>query len=44
MSGNITSSLLKNIIKDELISAGVASGLGIGTSADAAIGFADDGL
>ena len=46
-SGNLGSrfgKLCKTIIKDELIGAGVASGLAIGTSADSAIGFADGGL
>ena len=35
---------LKNIINDEIITAGAAGGLAIGTSADAAIGFSDGGL
>ena len=33
--------LCKTIIKDEIIEAGVAGGLAIGTSADSAIGFTD---
>ena len=44
VSGNIKSPLLKNIVKDEIVGAGVAGGLAIGTSADAAIGFSDGGL
>ena len=47
MSGNLGSrfgKLCKTIIKDEIIGAGVAGGLAIGTSADSAIGFADGGL
>ena len=47
MSGNLSSrfgKLCKTIIKDEIIGAGVAGGLAIGTSADSAIGFADGGL
>ena len=45
MSGNIKPPLSKkNIIKNEIVGAGVASGLAIGTSADSAIGFADGGL
>ena len=44
VSGNIKSPLLKNIIKNEIVSAGVA-GMGyIGASADSAIGFSDGGL
>ena len=42
--GNISNPIFKNIVKDEIVGAGVASGLAIGTSADAAIGFADGGL
>ena len=34
----------KNIVKNELVGAGVAGGLAIGTSADVAIGFSDGGL
>ena len=47
MSGNLGNrfgEVGKSIIKDEIIGAGVASGLAIGTSADSAIGFADGGL
>ena len=47
VSGNLGSrfgEIGKSIIKDEIIGAGVASGLAIGTSADSAIGFADGGL
>ena len=47
MSGNLGSrfgKLGKTIIKDEIIGAGVASGLAIGISADSAIGFAGGGL
>ena len=43
VSNNISNPLLKNIVKDE-IGAGVAGGLAIGTSADAATGFSDGGL
>ena len=44
VSGNIKSPILKNIIKNEIVSAGTA-GMGyIGASADAATGFADGGL
>ena len=44
VSGNIKSPLLKNLIKDEIITAG-AAGMGyIRASADAAIGFSDGGL
>ena len=44
VSGNISSPLLKNILKNEIVAGGVA-GMGyIGTSADAAIGFSDGGL
>ena len=41
--GNISNPLLKNIVKDEIVGAGVAGGLAIGTSGDAAIGFSDAG-
>ena len=34
----------KTIVKDEIIGAGVAGGLAVGTSADSATGFADGGL
>ena len=47
MSGNLGSrfgKLCKTIVKDEIIGAGVAGGLAIGTSADSATGFADGGL
>ena len=44
VSGNIKSPLLKNIVKNEIVSAGVAGGLTIGTFADSAIGFSDGGL
>ena len=44
VSGNISNPLLKNIVKDEIITAGAASGLAIGASADGAIGFSDGGL
>ena len=47
MSGNLGSrfgKLGKTIVKDEIIGAGGAGGLAIGTSADSAIGFADGGL
>ena len=44
VSGNISNPLLKNIVTDEIVSAGVA-GMGyIGASADTAIGFSDGGL
>ena len=45
VSGNISNPLLKkNIVKDEIVGAGVA-GMGyIGASADSAIGFSDGGL
>ena len=36
--------MLKNIVKDEIVGAGVAGGLAIGASADSAIGFSDGGL
>ena len=36
--------IIENIVKDEIVTAGVAGGLAIGTSADAAIGFSDGGL
>ena len=44
VSGNISNPLLKNIVKDEIVGAGVA-GMGyIGASIDSAIGFSDGGL
>ena len=42
--GNRFGEVGKPIVKDEIIGAGVAGGLAIGTSADSAIGFADGGL
>ena len=42
--GNRFGKLCKTTIKDEIIGAGAAGGLAIGTSADSAIGFADGGL
>ena len=44
VSGNIQSPLLKNIVKDEIVGAGVAGMVYIGASADSAIGFSDGGL
>ena len=44
VSGNISNPLLKNIVKDEIVGAGVAGGLAIGASVDSAIGFSDGGL
>ena len=44
VSGNISNPLLKNIVKDEIVGAGVAGGVSIGAFADSAIGFADGGL
>ena len=44
VSGNIKSPLLKNIVKNEIVGAGVAGGLSIGAFADSAIGFSDGGL
>ena len=44
LSGNISNPLLKNIVKNEIVGTGVAGGLAIGTSADAATGFSDGGL
>ena len=45
VSGNISNPLLKkNIVKDGIVSTGVAGGLSIGASADSAIGFSDGGL
>ena len=44
VSGNIPNPLFKNIVKNEIVGAGVA-GMGyIGASADSAIGFADGGV
>ena len=44
VSGNISNPFIKNIVKDEIVGAGVA-GMGyIGASADAAIGFSDGGI
>ena len=44
VSGKISNPLLKNIVKDEIVTVGAASGLAIGASADSAIGFSDGGL
>ena len=44
VSGNISNPLLNNIVKDEIVGAGVAGGLAIGTTVDSAIGFSDGGL
>ena len=44
VSGNISNPLLKNIVKDEIVTAGTASGLSIGGTMDSAIGFADGGF
>ena len=44
VSGNISHPLLKNIVKDEIVTAGAAGGLAIGASADSATGFRDGGL
>ena len=44
VSGKISNPLFKNIVKDEIIGAGVSGGLAIGASADSAIGFSDGGL
>ena len=44
VSGNITSPVLKDIVKNEIVGAGAAGGLAIGASADSAIGFADGGV
>ena len=35
---------MKNIVKDEIVGAGVAGGLAIGTTVDSATGFSDGGL
>ena len=42
--GNISNPFLQHIIKDEIVTAGVAGGLAIDTSVDSAIGFSDGGL
>ena len=44
VSGNISNPLLKNIVKDEIVGAGVAVGVSIGAFADSATGFSDGGL
>ena len=44
VSGNITSPVLKDIVKNEIVGAGAAGGLAIGASADSAIGFSDGGI
>ena len=44
MSGNIKPLVLNNIVKDEIVTAGVAGGLAIGASADSALGFSEGGL
>ena len=44
MSGNKKSPLIKKIVKDEIVGAGVAGGVSIGASADSATGFSDGGL
>ena len=44
VSGNIKNPLLKEIVKDEIVGAGVAGGLAVGASVDSAIGFTDGGL
>ena len=44
VSGSISNPLLKNIVKNEIVGAGVAGGVAIGASADSAIGFSDGGL
>ena len=44
VSGYITSPLLKSIVKNEIVGAGVAGGLAIGASVDSATGFSDGGL
>ena len=44
LSGNIKSPLLKNIVKNEIVGAGVAGGLAIGTTVYSATGFSDGGL
>ena len=42
--GNVSNPLLKDIVKNEIVGAGVAGGLAIGTTVDSAIGFSDGGL
>ena len=44
VSGNIKSPLLRNIVKDEIVAAGVAGGVAVGSTMDSAIGFSDGGL
>ena len=42
--GNISNPLLKNIVKNEIVGAGVVGGLATGTTVDYATGFSDGGL
>ena len=44
VSGNISNPLLKNIVKDEIVAAGTAGGLAVGSTMDSATGFSDGGL
>ena len=44
VSGNISNPFIKNIVKDEIVGAGVAGGLAAGSTMDAATGFSDGGL
>ena len=44
VSGNISNPLLENIIKNEIVGAGVAGGLAIGAPVDSALGFSDGGF
>ena len=44
VSSNISNPFIKNIVKDEIVGAGVAGGLAIGASVDSATGFSDGGL
>ena len=44
VSGNTSNPLSKNIVKDEIVGAGVAGGLAIGAYVDSATGFSDGGL
>ena len=44
VSSNISNPLLKNLVKDEIVTAGAASMGYIGASADSATGFSDGGL
>ena len=44
VSGNISNPFIKNIVKNEIVGAGTAGGLAVGTSVDSAIGFTDGGL